>query len=308
MICAVAMMFLARTGSMFLASTAQRAGLFTAMANAPILGRRALTYIRNRFFRKSLFPACGISALIAFGLLGHSDLAHTSTSAVLLLAVTYATVILCENRWIVRFRLVKIWHLAGWLVVAYLIAIYLDAMSDPFLPEPHEVRMLWVFPPAWILPGFRENGGIVLAAIWICWGAWNWIRWPSTAYPEFDKPYDFVSAFGSFSKEDKLSSVSTESLPAELEERQNTSEKTGWVNRLVSKSISPADRPIAMALLRSREAMDPFHQSRSPPLPSLAPGILAAPRFHPSRRPKRDLSNRHLDHSSDWHDPDDLPT
>ncbi len=170
--------------------------------------------------------------------------------ALLLGAVTYSTVILRENRWIAKIHLVKFWYAATWSVIAYLVAIYLNEMAEtPFLPPEHDGRILWTLPPAWVMPGFLEKGGIVPAAVWIFLGALSWVRWPSTTHPWYDKPYDFFGAFGSFAREETHSPRPPETPAAEIERQPEPAVEKGWVDRLIYRSFSSAEKPVAMALL-----------------------------------------------------------
>ena len=245
-------MLIIRAGMAMLAVSAQKCGLYTSLVNLPVIRQVAFGYVRSRFLRKFSFIAIFYSPVLVIGLDSMAVQMETVSKGLLLIGIVCGTVAVCDSRWFTRLHLVKIWYAAGALVVAYLLYLHFYGFHSLPAVQTWMDRLLWIFPPAWILPDRMDSGGLLLAVAWSTWGLWSWIRWPSAVSPGYDKPGDFVTAFGGFSEtetpvgnhESQTSSVEVLELGKPMTKADN-----GWVNRLVVRSISPADRAIAGALV-----------------------------------------------------------
>ncbi len=252
MVGSVLMMLLIRAGMILLGTVSQKCGLFTTLANLPVSGRIALAYVRSRFIRKFWLPALSASLVIAWGMKSFSYEVGFLPHAALMCGITFATMVICESRWLTGLRLVKIWYAAGSLVIAYLLYLHFSGgirtNTPPAIAEWMD-RLLWIFPPAWVFPGKAESGGLILAGAWMLRGLWSWIRWPSTACPAYDKPLDFHTIFGNPGKQE----IPSVSHPEEsiVFEPPMTPASHGWVNRLVLRSIPPEELAAAGAILDS---------------------------------------------------------
>lgn len=254
MLCSVLMMLLVRAGMVFLGATSQKCGFFTTLANLPVHGHTAIAFIRSRFIRKFWWVAVSFSCVAAWGVCGFARDSSFLLIAALFTVISFATIILCDVRWLARLRPVKIWYGAGSIVIAYLVFLQ---FTDSLYVDSQSVggnlidRLLWIFPPTWILPGKAESGGLILASIWILWGLWSWIKWPQTACPNYDKPIEFFGAPVSSSAMIE-GAVTAPLSPEKIDfEPPMSPSAEAWVNKLILRCIGKDDRAAAGAILDS---------------------------------------------------------
>jgi hypothetical protein len=261
-LCALVMMLLIRHGRNHLGATANDCGLFNVLVNLPIRVKQALAHIRSRFVLRFGLPSLLFPIPLALDLHRHAAAGWTeiAASAILLTAICWATLSLAESAWMTRLKLAAMWRIAAIALIAYL--AYLHYLGGGIADESAAYasskgmldRALWVFPPAWVFPGKAESGGHILAALWIAAGLWGWFRWPATALPAYDKPHDFVGAFGSFGYDE--GGQNGEGHPLESEddghdvifEPPMAMPTDGWLDRLILRAIRPEDRTIAAAM------------------------------------------------------------
>lgn len=260
-LCALVMMLLIRDGRNHLGATANDCGLFGVLVNLPITVKRALTHIRARFVLRFWLPSVLFPVPLALEL--HRPSAawpEIAASAFLLTTICWATIILADSDRMARLKGALVWHIAAIALIAHLIFLhYLGgglAEESPAYSSSEGVidHMLWIFPPAWVFPGKAEAGGNILAGLWIAAGFWSWFRWPVTAMPAYDKPHDFIGAFGSFGYDD--SETAAENFPGENEDTEDdvvsdapaAMPSDGWLDRLILRAIRADDRTVAGAM------------------------------------------------------------
>lgn len=257
-ICVLLMMFLVRLGLGQIAMAFTVTGFFGTLANLPITGRKALTHVRGIIHRRLWLPALLGPFVIAIYLhlpLDPGKFTQTLGSWWLFTAIVWATLGITQVSWVRRLHIVKIWHWIAYCLIACLIVMHLFG-GGLVLPSASRAtmenlldRIVWVFPPAWVLPGNLAHGGIFPASLWIAWGLWSWLRWPSTAFPNYDRPMDFAGAFG-----DVGTAVQAEVPPPTeegiiLPDPPPRPPSNGWVDRLIAASIPAADLAAAGALM-----------------------------------------------------------
>lgn len=264
--CSLVMMLLIKHGRNDLWATAGDCGLFNVLVNLPITAKRALSHIRSRFIRSFWLPSLLFPIPLAVELHRHAAAAwpEIASGIILLTAICWATIILAESAWMTRLKLVAIWHVAAIAIIAYLAYLHYlgSGIADDSLAYNSSKdaldHALWIFPPAWIFPGKAESGGHFLAALWIAAGLWSWWKWRSTAFPAYDKPHDFVGAFGSFSYDE--SEPTDQAYPNADEGDEAPDEDDvifeppiampsgGWLDRFILRAIRPEDRAVAGAM------------------------------------------------------------
>lgn len=263
-LCAILMMYLVRMGLDRIAAAFQSVGFFGTLANLPIQGRTALIHIRGIIFRRFWFiplTASFIAAIFLHYPLDSEKSPDTLATWALLTAISWATLGIMQVGWVHRLRRVKIWHWAAYCVIAYVVILYFfDGRS--VLPQATLtaidqciVGILWIFPPAWVFPEMAANGGLIPAAIWIAWGAWSWMRWPERMFPGYDRPHDFIGAFGGIGtarEQEELAPESTYENDSLLLEAPPRPSVNGWVDRIINASISAEDQVVAGSLMTAK--------------------------------------------------------
>lgn len=260
-ICAILMMYLVRIGLDRIAVAFQSAGFFGTLANLPIRGRTALIHIRSVIFRRFWFTPLIASFIAAICLHYPFDPEETPdvvATWALLTAIAWTTPCIMQVGWVHRMRLLKIWHWAAYCVIAYVVIFYFfNGRSlfprDVLTAMDHWIMgIIWIFPPAWVFPEMSARGGLIPAAIWIAWGAWSWIRWPTAMFRGYDLPHDFIGAFGGVGIAEKIAVA--EILPDSGEdlitlEPPPQPPSGGWVERLIAAALPASDRAVAAAFL-----------------------------------------------------------
>ena len=262
-VCAIAMMLLARLGAGQIAMAFVKASFFGTLVNLPIWGRDALTFVRGMFLRMFWLPALAgslIGAVFLHDPIRPSNFPDVLATWFLLTATVWATASLAQAPWLNRLRIVKIWRWAACLLIGSLFVFHWlgKGTGDPLISAAAQESLfsflLWIFPPVWVFPGKIMDGGLVPAVAWISLGAWHWLRWPATVFPEFDRPRDFLSAFGSIGSAEETDE--TEDVPAEdglvLPDPSPRPPANGWMERLIAASIPAGDLAAAGAFMPAR--------------------------------------------------------
>lgn len=262
-VCAIAMMLLARLGAGQIAMSYSKASFFAAMVNLPITGHAALTFVRGIFLRKFWLPALvgSLAGAIFLHIPVNPDaFKELLTTWFLLLVIVWTTASLAQTSWLNRFRIVKIWQWAAYLLIACLFIFHWlgKGTGDPLISAAAQENLfnllIWIFPPVWVFPGKIMDGGLIPAVVWITLGVWHWIRFPATAFPNYDRPLDFLSAFGSIGNADEADEIGDD--PAEdgliLPEPPPRPPANGWVERLIAASIPADDLAAAGAFMPAR--------------------------------------------------------
>lgn len=210
LIACLMVMAMAATGNSNLHQTAADCGMHTVIPNLPIRGESALRWVRSRYLIGHAWTVTTLCFVIAFTLSGFSITSTISVArhAVLLLAVTFATMMLVDDEWLQRLKVNRALLLVSVISAVGLFGIYIfrrHYFITGHTPEwaINGLRgLIWMFPPSWTMPGRFESGGAWLAAGWIGWGLWKWIAWPRAIGFAFDEPQDLIGAFGSCGFED----------------------------------------------------------------------------------------------------------
>ena len=260
---AILLMALVLFGQGRIATCFHSAGFFGALANLPISSHKALTHIRGIIIRRLWFVSLIVpfaSAICLHYPVDPEKSFHVLTTWLLLSAIVWATLGIGQLGWILRLRLPRIWFWAACFHVAQIILFhYFDVRSS--IPQAvltvidHVTgTTLWIFPPAWAFPEMAAAGGLIPAILWIAWGLWCWIRWPSTAFPAYDRPHDFVGAFGDVGISEET--IESERPHASEEEEESIAlepppqpPSTGWVERLIAATLPASDRVVAGVFL-----------------------------------------------------------
>jgi len=261
-ICAILLMALVRVGMGQVAMSFKTACFFGTLANLPITGRTALTLIRGIILRRFWLPAMLGSLPIAIYLHNPGDpgrFPEFLATLGLLAAIVWATLGIIQFPLVHRLRLVKIWHWVAYILIAYFVVMYLFGARLVTPSASREAmeslidRIMWIFPPVWVFPGKIGNGGLIPAVSWIALGFWNWLRWPASAFPNYDRPYDILGAFGDAGKSRDEMIEPEESTPLEqtiiLSDPPTRPPSNGWVERLIAASIPAADLATAGAFM-----------------------------------------------------------
>lgn len=251
------MMALIRLGLSHIAVSFQRSGFFGTLANLPVSGREALNHLRILIIRRFWFPALA-GTLVGSALIHDARDAETWPDILvtwsLLHAIVWAVLIITQSSWIVRLRIVSIWHWIAYFVIGSFFLLYLFGIGL-FLPPADLVkvetlidRVIWVFPTSWVFPERIYNGGVIPTVLLLALGAWSWLRWPYTAFPNFDRPQDFVGAFGNVGVDEKgcidepQYGGHDEAEPAITDPGPPLALPLGgWVNHLIRMSIPKSD-------------------------------------------------------------------
>ncbi len=263
-ICAVVMMFFVRRGLDRVAVEFRSACFFGTLANLPIHGRTALTHIRGVIFRRYWFTPLFASFIAAICLhlpFDPKKCPDIVLTWVMLTAILWATLGIMQFGWLHRLRCFKIWNWAAYCVIAYVVILYVMS-GRLFLPQAAVTAMdqfiisiLWLFPPAWVFPEMSAKGGFIPAAIWIAWGGWSWLRWPERMFPGYDRPFDFIGAFGGIGitgqvpVSDPESACGNDPIVLEAAPRPPTN---GWVDRIINASILADDQAVAGSLMAAK--------------------------------------------------------
>ncbi len=260
-LCAALLMALVRLGLGRIATSFQSACFFGTLANLPIHGKRALTHIRIifilRFWFVSLIGSFFAALCLHFPIDPVNYLTLLATWA-LLFGIVWATLSITQLGLIRHLYLAIIWRLAAYLLFAQIVLLILFE-DRSFIPPAGLAALdelisyiLWIFPPAWAFPEMLAKGGMIPAILWIAWGLWCWIRWPSTAFPAYDRPHDLLGAFGDVGISDEIDEAEN---PLVSEENSSALEpppqppSTGWVERLIAATLPASDRVVAGAFL-----------------------------------------------------------
>ena len=252
-VCAIAMMLLARLGAGQIAMAFVKSSFFGTLVNLPIRGRDALNFVRGIFLRMFWLPALVGSLIGALFLHDLTRPREILATWFLLTATVWTTASLAQTPWLTRFRIVKIWQFAAYFLIgAYFVLHWLGkAGGIPIMSaaakESFFGSLLWIFPPVWVFPGKVMDGGLIPAVVWITLGAWNWLRWPATCFPDYDRPHDFLSAFGTIESADESDETDASDpaegiIPPDPPPRPSSA---GWVERLIAASIPADDRALA---------------------------------------------------------------
>lgn len=260
-VCAIAMMLLARLGAGQIAMSFVKASFFGTLVNLPIRGRVALTFVRGIFLRMFWLPAL-VGALIGAVFLhypnGPVDFPAILATWFLLTAIVWATASLAQTQWLNRLHIVKIWQWTACLLIGcfFIFNWLAKGAGDPLISASAQENLfdslLWIFPPVWVFPGKIMDGGLIPAVAWICLGAWHWFRWPSRAFPDYDRPMDFLSAFGSIGSADETGEIGSplaDNAELILPDPPPRPPTTGWVERLIAASIPAGDLAAAGAFM-----------------------------------------------------------
>ena len=254
LLCALMGMLLIRAGMTTLSLTAQKCGIYTLLVNLPVPGKIAYGYVRSRFLRKFCWVALIYSFVLSLATHRFEDPEATIQTTLLLFGITLGTVAFIYSKWCTRSKLVKIWHVTGSISIAWLFCLHFFGEGSLANTQVWIDHMLWIFPPAWVLPEKINSGGLILALTWIAYGLWSWIYWPSPLSAGYDKSDDFPSAYGFTGHAEEASEADdTPSVPvgALCFDPPLSPAGKGWVNQLIMQSIASEDRLVAGALLDS---------------------------------------------------------
>lgn len=254
MLCALMAMLLIRAGMTTLSLTAQKCGIYTVLVNLPVPGKIAYGYVRSRFLRKFWWVALIYSFVLSLATHRFEHPEATIQTTLLLFGITLGAVAFIYSKWCMRSKLVKIWYVTGSISIAWLFCLHFFSEGSLANTQVWIDHMLWIFPPTWVLPEKINSGGFILALIWIAYGLWSWIYWPSTLSAGFNKADDFPSAYGFTGYAEEASEVNdTPSLPegAFCFDPPLSPAGKGWVNQLIMQSTASEDRLVAGALLDS---------------------------------------------------------
>lgn len=178
-------------------------GYNAVCANLPIRGEHAFRWVRSRFFAGRWFAMLLISSLCGFAIHGFSleHPWHLAATTLLLFVTGFATTILLN---IEQFKIVRIWTagsilLMGWMFLLYVTdaRIFRTEETPQWMVEAI-LKLTWLIPPSWCLPGRFENGGAILTLLWAGVGLARWKAWPRAAAPYLDARRDFAESFGHF--------------------------------------------------------------------------------------------------------------
>lgn len=286
LICSVLLLWVAQVGLGQLIGGVDR--YRAVLVNLPISGEHVLRWARSRFFIQKWFLILCFSVLCSLSLSNFSWASpwQLATTTLLLFATTVVTVILLDDSWLGRLRIVKIWTIVSLLLIGWMTVLFFTHRrifrigGTPEWMADGIQNITWLFPPSWSLPGRLEQGGVYLAALWIGIGAMRWLAWPKLSAPHFDAPQDFVETFGDFAyqEDDDGEFGGRDPKPAAGEidhlavavDAEPKAVKTnrhiripkplamaagGWVDRLIRRVVGESNAALAGALA------DPSHTS-----------------------------------------------
>lgn len=244
-----------------LASTAQRCGCHDVLLNLPISGRRALRWVRHRYFIRQWLPVLFTSALCALPLRGFSFDSGFAALSLAFVASVFTTVVVYGDPGVQRLRLPLLWMLSTFGILAILALMYfVDSRTfhiNGASPATMTVvsALAWLYPSSWVTPQMMPVGG-VLAAIGFSWGFQRWLTWPTRLGHSYDAPQDFIDAF-----EDPDGDDFDESIEATAEPHKpvvltdeialpapRLHEAEGWLNRWVGHRCSRRERLVTGAI------------------------------------------------------------
>ena len=286
LICSVLLLWVAQVGLGQLIGEVNR--YRTVLVNLPVSGENVLRWARSRFFIQKWFSMLCFSGLLSFSLSNFSwtSPSQLATTTLLLFATTIATVILFNEPWLRRLRIVKIWTVGSLLSVGGMAVLFFTHRKmfriggTPEWMAESILNITWLFPPSWSLPGRIEQGGIYLAVLWIGIGAMRWMEWPKLAARHFDAPQDFIETFGDFAYEEdddgEFGGYESDTAAGEIDHSaiavvaEPKAGKTkrpiripeplamaagGWVDQWIRRAVGTSDAALAGALA------DPRHTS-----------------------------------------------
>ncbi len=258
-----------------------RPGYVAAALNLPVSGESIIRWVRRqiwlRRFPKTLL-ICGVISLAVHGF-EFSAPWKIAATALLLTATTFATTILLEDEWLQRLRIGRLWGVLVALLVVWLVALYISHGKGSMVGNPPDwmaagvLRLSWIFPPSWCLPGRFEHGGFWLALPWIAWGATRWYSWPKRAGQHLDRLQDLNPAYDdSDEDDDSLDDESPELIEAHSEEKPEPRDDnrttdlpeplamiaSGWVERWVCYFIGGKNLSMAGAMVALHPAWTPL--------------------------------------------------
>ncbi len=270
LICSIILMLVSLISLGALRDTVHQNGHHAVLANLPIPGRLAMTWVRNRFLFSHSFGIIACGALAAIFLHRIDAPFHTlAQSTILLGGVTFATIVLLEDENLSFFRIQRIWTLSSiLLVVGMAVLAYTERRLFGAEGMPEWLYRLigsigWIYPTSWVMPGNLEKGGAFLALAWTGWGLWRWMDWPRIAGVHFDMPQDFIGVEFDEEHDDEEDWSATNQHGIDVEEpadgklecsadgaHLNPLEMSsdGWVDRWISRCVGIRDHAVAGAL------------------------------------------------------------
>lgn len=250
----------------------ERNGRHAVLPNLPISGEHAFRWARQQFFIDHWLKLTFLSFLCAFALHDFSFVApwELAGTSLLISAIVIASVQVLQQPWLERVHFMRNWTicsllLCGWMLLLLFTnkKIFRVGGTPEWLADAISL-FTWLLPPSWVLPGRFENGGAILALVWIGYGLLLWKKWPIVAAPYLDSPRDFLDSFGDFDEEEDEeneerpeASIETDSaiespLPMKAPPSPMTILPDGWVERWVIWWIPEKDLPAAGAICDNR--------------------------------------------------------
>lgn len=257
-------------------NTAMRMGYNTVLVNLPVPGETALGWIRENFLREFSPKLIASSLLVALAAHGFSFAYPLQIAAtfILLFITTTATIPLLNDPWLQKIRLKLLWIYV--FVISGLMLLYFLFRNDQVFEPGGSAEWLidlvtmvaWIFPQGWVMPGRFESGGAFLTIPWCAWGLYRWISLPRDMGAEYDRPQDYVTAFGSFGLDEKwdeeyeevLCEIQDEDITANHTEKESDGAAAfeslknscqtsgGWVDDFILRFLDSRGRMIAFAM------------------------------------------------------------
>ncbi len=249
-----------------------RDGRHAVLPNLPIRGEHAFRWARQQFFiDRSITLAC-LNSLFAFALHDFTFAAPWKLAATCLLisAMSIASVQVLQQPWLERLHFLRNWSicsllLSGWMILLVFTnkKIFRVGHTPEWLEDA--IRLFtWLLPPSWVFPGRFEDGGAILALVWIIYGFVLWKQWPVVAAPFLDSPRDFDGGFGGFDEDEDQENREApnndidsdhspgERLPIRGLPPPMAIARDGWVERWVMWWIPDRDKAVAGAFCEQR--------------------------------------------------------
>lgn len=273
LICCILLLWAAQIGIGILMGAITRQNYHAVFVNLPIQGEHAFRWVRSRFFFEKWFPVLGIGFFCSYAVLDFS-FAHPwilALSTLLQFAMTFATMMLLIEAWLLRSKIVAIWSVASLLLVGWMFLLSCTNQKIFRIGETPEwmadaiLKFTWLLPPSWCMPGRFEGGGAFLALFWIAWGSLRWMKWPKAVARHLDAPQDFMGSFGGFTDEDddEMDFISDEEevgpVTSELPQEVRNNEEpvrlvaplamplTGWVEKWILRCVGGNNKTLAGA-------------------------------------------------------------